>query len=150
MAEIINPHDRFFKNIFSTDKITKEDLQKAIESIPEGGDIMPTIAEQWIEEGYKKGIKQGIQEGIKQGVEQGMQQGIKQGVEQGMQEGMQRGIRQGLLSTIKLGLKLRFGTEGLGLYHRIKQIEDTDVLEAISEAIIMGKDREEIEKICSI
>jgi len=106
--------------INATDKITKEDLQKAIESIPEGGDIMPTIAEQWIEEGYKKGIQQGMQQGIKQG------------------------IRQGLLEAIELGLKIKFGAEGLTFYPDISKIRDIDRLRAIKEVVEIAKHVDEI------
>jgi len=35
------------------DKLSKKDLLKAISQIPEGGKIMPTIAEQWKEEGHR-------------------------------------------------------------------------------------------------
>ena len=31
-----------------------------------GGEIMPTIAEKWIEQGVQKGIQQGVQQGILQ------------------------------------------------------------------------------------
>jgi hypothetical protein len=35
----------------ATDKLSKEDFQKALSAIPEKGDSMPTLAEQWMEEG---------------------------------------------------------------------------------------------------
>ena len=73
--------------------------------------------------------------------------GIEKGIQQGIKQGIQQGIKQGLLNTIKIGLKLKFGAEGLKIYRKIKEIDDADVLEAISEAIIAGKTREEIEKI---
>jgi predicted transposase/invertase (TIGR01784 family) len=39
----------------ATDKLSKEDFQKALSAIPEKGDSMPTLAEQWMEEGEVKG-----------------------------------------------------------------------------------------------
>ena len=39
----------------ATDKLSKEDFQKALSAIPEKGDSMSTLAEQWIEEGEVKG-----------------------------------------------------------------------------------------------
>lgn len=39
----------------ATDKLSKEDFRKALSAIPEKGDSMPTLAEQWIEEGRVEG-----------------------------------------------------------------------------------------------
>jgi predicted transposase/invertase (TIGR01784 family) len=39
----------------ATDKLSKADFQKALSAIPEKGDSMPTLAEQWIEEGRVEG-----------------------------------------------------------------------------------------------
>ncbi len=50
----------------AADRIGPEDLRAAIDTaFPEKGeDIMPTLAEKWIEEGVQRGIQQGIQQGI--------------------------------------------------------------------------------------
>ncbi|MDQ7031609.1 MAG: hypothetical protein Q9M37_02685, partial [Desulfonauticus sp.] len=71
------------------------------------------------------------------------QEGIKEGIQQGIQQGM----CQGMLKAIELGLKLKFGVEGLRIYPEIKKIKDIDVLEAISEAIEAAKDVDEIKKL---
>ena len=63
------------------------------------------------------------------------------------EEGMQQGVQQTLLSTIKLSLNTRFGKNRLNTYKKIKNIEDVDMLQAISEAIIMGKDIKDIEEM---
>ena len=109
--------------------ISEHDLRKAVsEAFPEqGGELMSTIAEKWIE--------------------QGIQQGIEQGIEQGIQQGIQQGAREGLLKAIQLGLELKFGAEGITLYPEIKKIEDMDVLDTISEAIKSVKTLEEVERI---
>ncbi|MDL1972901.1 MAG: hypothetical protein LWW78_06625, partial [Deltaproteobacteria bacterium] len=55
--------------------------------------------------------------------------------------------KEGLLKGVKLGLELKFGTEGLKIYPEIEEIDDVDVLEAISEAIRSAKNIEEIKEI---
>lgn len=45
--------------------------------------------------------------------------------------GIQKGIRQGLLEGISLGLKLKFGSEGLGILPEISDIQDVEQLRAI-------------------
>ena len=44
----------------ATDRITDEDLRKIVmETLPEGGKLMPTIAQKWLEEGIQQGIHEG-------------------------------------------------------------------------------------------
>ena len=69
------------------------------------------------------------------------------GMKKGIEIGIQQGIQQGLLKAIELGLKLKFGVEGLRIYPEIKKIKDVDVLEAISEAIESAGSVEEIRRI---
>ena len=95
----------------------------------------------------KEGYEEGIKEGIKRGIEKGIEEGIKQGIQQGIQQGLKQGIQQGLLKAMELGLKLKFGIEGLKIYPEIKKIKDVDVLEAISEAIESAQSIEDIRKI---
>jgi predicted transposase YdaD len=52
-----------------------------------------------------------------------------------LQQGQQQGLQQGLLLGIALGLELKFGSEGLQLLPEIREIEDVELLEAISQAI---------------
>ncbi len=40
----------------ATDKIDEEDIKKAIKQIGKGADIMPTLAEKWIEQGRMEGM----------------------------------------------------------------------------------------------
>ncbi len=86
-------------------------------------------------------------EGYEEGLKAGFQQGIQQGLQQGLQQGIQQGIQQGLLKAIELGLKLKFGIEGLKLYPEIKKIKDPNFLEVICEAIDTAKDLSEIKKL---
>jgi hypothetical protein len=45
--------------------------------------------------------------------------------------GIKKGIRQGLLEAIELGLRLKFGDEGLEILPEISEIEDVEQLKAI-------------------
>lgn len=96
---------------------------------------MSTIAERWIEQGVQKGIGIGVQQGMQQGINQGLQQGIAQG------------RREGILSAIELGLKLRFGSEGLLLLPEIYGIQDDVILRTIYSSIEMAKSPDELRRI---
>ncbi len=99
-----------------TDRVADETLQKAVrQAIPKGETLMKTLAEQWLE--------------------QGIEQGIRQGIRQGIQQGIQQEQRQGLLRSISLGLKLKFGVDGMRLLPEISRIEDNNLLFAIYEAL---------------
>lgn len=60
---------------------------------------------------------------------------LQEGQQQGLQQGQQQGLQQGLLLGIALGLELKFGTEGLQLLPEIREIDDVELLEEISQAI---------------
>jgi len=53
-----------------TDKIKEEDLKHALKEAfkDKGGDIMPTLAEKWMQQGMEQGLKQGMQQGMVQGM----------------------------------------------------------------------------------
>ncbi|HEY7426654.1 MAG TPA: hypothetical protein VH682_20630 [Gemmataceae bacterium] len=51
------------------------------------------------------------------------------------EEGRVEGLREGLLEAIELGLKLRFGAEGLQCLPAIQQLMDIDILRRIKQAI---------------
>ena len=98
--------------VSATDRITERDLQEAVEAvIPEGGALMMTIAQQWLE------------------------RGLQQGLQKGEQRGQRAGLRQGLLAGIRLGLKLRFGAEGVALLPEIYRIEDVALLQPLQDAL---------------
>ncbi len=47
----------------------------------------------------------------------------------------ERGFRQGLLEGIELCLQLKFGSEGLEVFHEVSQIEDIEVLKSVIDSI---------------
>ncbi|MBD6620015.1 cytosolic protein [Komarekiella sp. 'clone 1'] len=57
------------------------------------------------------------------------------------------GIRQGLLEGIELGLKLRFGTEGLSLLPSISTIEDVEQLRAVLAGLETASNLDELRQI---
>ena len=56
-------------------------------------------------------------------------------MKQGIQQGMKQEMRRGLLRGIGLGLKLRFGVEGLRMLPEIDRVKDVSLLRAIHEAL---------------
>jgi hypothetical protein len=62
--------------------------------------------------------------------------------------GMERGKREGLLEGITLGLKLRFGAEGLQLLPKVQSVGEVDRLQAILKAIETAADLEELRRLC--
>ena len=123
-----------------TDKVTKQELKDTIEAtLPKGGDILSTIAQQWIAQGWQDGHREGHREG--------QQQGLKQGLLEGHREGQQQGLKQGLLEGIELSLKLKFGIEGLRILPEIRQIKNIDLLHAIQSGIEAAKTVTDLRKI---
>jgi predicted transposase/invertase (TIGR01784 family) len=57
--------------------IAKEDLRTAVrQALPRQEEqIMSTLAEEWVKEGFEEGFEKGIEKGIEQGIEQGMSKG---------------------------------------------------------------------------
>jgi predicted transposase YdaD len=105
--------------------ITEEDLEKAIARLSPrlGGNLMQTLAEKWIE----------------QGLEQGLEQGIEQGIEQG--------ARRELLESIKAGLEIKFGDQGLFLLREISKIESLATLRALNMALFRVTSLDEVRRI---
>ncbi|HSN74368.1 MAG TPA: hypothetical protein VL334_04625 [Anaerolineae bacterium] len=77
---------------------------------------MSTIAERWVEQGIQKGLSQGLSQGR----------------------------REGLLDAIQLGLRLRFGSEGMRLMPEIYRIQDDTILRTIYGSIETVKTPDEL------
>jgi len=65
MDKINNVHDKFFRKTFG-------DPENVKETKIDGGDIMPTLAQRWKDEGKKEWIEVGMQKGMKTGMKTGM------------------------------------------------------------------------------
>jgi len=76
-----------------------------------------------------------------------IEQGIEQGRQQGFQQGLREGLRRGLLEGIAVGLRLRFGVEGLRLLPELAMIEDADVLSAVHAGLPIVGDLTELRRI---
>jgi hypothetical protein len=118
--------------VTAAETITERDLREAFAATIPGGDlIVATIAHQWIAQGFQKGLQQGLQQALQQGIQQGQQQGL----------------RQGLLTGIGLGLKLKFGAEGVALLPEVYRIEDVALLQALLDGIDVVSTPEELRQI---
>ncbi len=110
----------------ATDKIDEKTIQQGIQkALPErGGELMPTLAEKWMEQGFEKGIEKGRVAG--------------------KEEGLQEGKREGLQEGIQLALKMKFGAEGLPLCERVKNIASIEKLKQIEEFLLKTDSLDEI------
>ncbi len=121
----------------STKKITGKEIRDALEKTfpPDGGNIMPTIAEEWIREGFEKGMRQGMQQGMQQGLQQGMQQGIHQG--------MLQTARDNVLEI----LEIRFEAVPQSVMKRLKEINDPDILKMLHKKSLRADSMDGFRKI---
>jgi hypothetical protein len=89
----------------AADQVTREELTAAYHEVmrDQGDDIMPTLAEQWIEEGKEVGLQQGLLEGKKEGI---------------------------IISILDL-LRLRFDAAPASLTERLSLIEEPEALSLI-------------------
>lgn len=87
-------HLQFFLTyIVSTKDISPHDLAKMLEeSKISGGDIMPTLAQRWLEEGKEQGMQQGVQQGLKQGKQLGKKDGLREGKIQTAKKALKEGL----------------------------------------------------------
>jgi predicted transposase/invertase (TIGR01784 family) len=114
-AEFVATVLRYF--ITGSDTITEADLRQTMEKHwPEGVMLMSTIAERWVEQGMQKGLSQGLSQGR----------------------------REGLLDAIQLGLRLRFGSDGMRLMPEIFGIQDLAILRTIYGSIETAKTPDEL------
>ncbi len=60
------------------------------------------------------------------------------------EKGLQQGMRQGLLEGIELDLELKFGSDGLGIFPEISQIQDVEQLRAIHRGLKTANTLEEV------
>ena len=68
-------------------------------------------------------------------------------MKQGIQQGIQQGVQQTLLESIKAGLELKFGNDGLRLYATIKQTVDSSALRTLLVALFKANSLAELQPI---
>jgi len=81
---------------------------------------MPTLAEQWVEEGLQRG----------------------------RQEGRLEGTRDGLLAGMGPALETMFGPDGVALMSELRDIEDVNVLRRVADAIRTARTVEDLRRLC--
>jgi hypothetical protein len=79
----------------------------------------------------------------------GIEKGKREGLLEGKREGLLEGKREGLLRALALGLKLKFGAEGLQLMPAIQAITEIQKLEALCDALEKAISVEEIRQLCT-
>ena len=115
----------------SSDRITREDLQKAVKPLFESkkGEVMPTIAETL----------------RKEGMQVGLQQGRLEGRQEGKQEGKQEGRQEGTAALTLRLLQKRFGKLDKRTQGRIQGLA-FEQLEELGEALLDFQSPEELTK----
>lgn len=109
--------------------VTLQDVFEVVAAtIPLGGALMSTIAEELIEQGLKQGLQQGLQQGEQRGLEKGLQQGLQ--------------LAQ---QSIRLALKVKFGAASAPLLTAITPIEDVALLQLLADAIEQAESPEALQ-----
>jgi hypothetical protein len=76
-----------------------------------------------------------------------LEKGRAEGQAEGQTKGRVEGLREGLLEAIELGLKLRFGAEGLQCLPAIQQLVDIDILRRIKQAIETASTPDDVRRL---
>ncbi len=63
--------------------VTEAEFERGVAAaaLPEGENLMATLAEKWKEEGWVRGRAEGLEEGLERGLERGLEQGLEKGLE---------------------------------------------------------------------
>lgn len=93
------------------------------------------IVEDWIKEGYEKGLYEGMEKGIEKGMEKGIEKGMEKGIEKGIEEGMIRAKWSAIIDV----LKLRFGKIPADLPNEIKSISKIKQLDNLHKKAVLTK-----------
>jgi hypothetical protein len=94
--------------ITAAHELSAERLQHVVKNnFTEGEDLMPTIAEHWMQ--------------------QGLQRGLQQGLHQGLQQGLQQGLHQGESILVERQLRRRFGSLPMWAINRLANAESEEL-----------------------
>jgi predicted transposase/invertase (TIGR01784 family) len=107
----------------AAENIDIQDVHTALKTIPQGEELMPTIADKLRQEGMQKGRQEGRQEGI----------------QEGRQEGRLEGKRIALMTLINRKFALSAEEKGL-----IDSVQDPAMLDQAMEAILFAQDKSEV------
>jgi predicted transposase YdaD len=118
--------------------LTEQQLVEVVKEIFEekGGDIMPTIAETWMERGRVEGLELGLNKGRVEGLERGRVEGLELGLNKGRVEGLELGLNKGskhtMVETVARILAIRFIVEMDHYEKELKQLP-LEVLKELTE-----------------
>jgi hypothetical protein len=116
-------------------KLDKAEItQQLLAYLPkEGGFLMETLAQEWIEEGKSIGLKEGIDIGKKEGIDIGKKEGIdigkKEGIDIGKKEGREVAQRQIVRAMVENG----FAQETIARLLNTSEAEVKQLLENLTE-----------------
>lgn len=104
----------------AAERVTQETLTEALETAFGGqeGEIMPTLAERWIE------------------------QGLERGLEQGLRQGQQQALRESILDL----LNIRFDATPSSIVERLSTIEGIDTLRSLHRRAVTAESLAEFEQ----
>ena len=71
---------------------------------------------------------------------------IEKGRKEGLEQGREQGRREGLIQALTLGLRLRFGEEGLKLLPEIQKITSSALLSDLVNLLLRESSKEEFER----
>lgn len=76
---------RYLAQGASTDRLDGEELRRVVtQALSSGGQLMMTIAEQWVQEGWKAGLREGHQEGRQEGRQEALREALERLVAAGI------------------------------------------------------------------
>ncbi|MCC9000210.1 MAG: hypothetical protein LM522_12075, partial [Candidatus Contendobacter sp.] len=76
---------RYLAQGASTDRLDGEELRRVVtQALSSGGQLMMTIAEQWVQEGRKAGLQEGHQEGRQEGRQEALREALERLVAAGI------------------------------------------------------------------
>ena len=115
---------RYLLSAAPNDRLSRDDVQEAVtNTIPHiGGEIMMTIADTLIEEGYEKGIEHGIERGVERGALQT--------------------AREDILDV----LEIRFSTVTESLVSTMKRVQEASILKILHRKAIQAESFEAFER----
>ena len=128
---------RIFEYLVTSKDVKSEEFEQVIRKI--GGIDMPTIAEQWMEQGRLEGERRGKLEGKLEGELKGELKGKLEGKLEGMIKGLMEGI-QGML-------EIKFGNVPTDIKNKLQAVSDISKLEALKDYIKGATDYEQIQKM---